>query len=295
MDKMAVCILAHTDGKQLKRLIHSLDSPYFDVFVHVDADSPGLLTELVGIKLSNSSLHVIDHPVRVAWGDYSQVEAILSMYREVLSSSCQYSRAILLSGLDYPIASNRDIFESLSNEREQIAGYEITDKSLDYKVATYHFMKHQRVVRVFLRTAGQALGLKKPRTCSIDGKACKIWFAPTWTALSHDCIQYVVDTIDRNPELVRYFRTAYTPDELMIPTIVFNSPFKSVATVLDNSRGQLHYNDTPLLHYLNYEPVIEVFDETSFDAIVSSRKLFVRKVRSGVSDKLVDMLDERRG
>lgn len=245
MDKMAVCILAHTDSKQLKRLIYSLDSPYFDIFLHVDADTPNLLAELGEIKLANSCFSILSQPVHVAWGDYSMVEAILRMYREVLSSAIQYSRIILLSGLDYPIASNRDIFESLSNDREQIAGYELQEKELKYKVVTYHFMNRQRIVRAFLRAAGQALGMKKPRTCNIDGKPCKIWFAPTWTALSHDCIQYVVDTIDRNPELVRYFRTAYAPDELMIPTIVFNSPFKSVATVLDNSRGQLHYNDTP--------------------------------------------------
>lgn len=294
MDKMAICILAHTDGRQLRRLIRSLDSPYFDVFLHVDADSPDLLTEVDDIKLSDSSMFVCQHPVHVAWGDYSQVEAILSMYRDVLRSSRRYSRVILLSGLDYPIASNHEIYDALSIGGERIAGYELAEKELNYKVATYHFMNHQRAARTLLRAVGQALGIKKPRTCNIDGIACKIWFAPTWTALSYDCIHYIVDTIDRNPELVRYFRTAYAPDELMIPTIIFNSSFKSAATVLDNS-GKFHYNDLPLLHYLNYEPVIEVFDETSFDAMVASKKLFVRKVCSGVSDKLVDLLDERRG
>lgn len=35
-DKIAICILAHTDHVHLARLVKSLDSPFFDIFIHLD-------------------------------------------------------------------------------------------------------------------------------------------------------------------------------------------------------------------------------------------------------------------
>lgn len=48
------------------------------------------------------------------------------------------------------------------------------------------------------------------------------------------------------------------------------------------------------MHYLNYDPVIETFDSPSFEKIVASGKCFVRKVRTGVSDELIERINKWR-
>ena len=53
-----------------------------------------------------------------------------------------------------------------------------------------------------------------------------------------------------------------------------------------------------VLHYLRYDTkqgsTVAVFDETDFEDIISSHKLFVRKLSAEKSEKLVRMLDAAR-
>ena len=118
-----------------------------------------------------------------------------------------------------------------------------------------------------------------------------IYFAPQWHALSHECITYILYTIDQNPQIREFFKYTYAPDELLIPTLVFNSKFKQ-RCIRSNFPPGTHYNEKPVLHYINYSPVVEIFDEASFDILISSGKLFARKLRSDRSKLLIDEIKE---
>ena len=82
--------------------------------------------------------------------------------------------------------------------------------------------------------------------------------------------------------------------ELLIPTIVFNTPFLRKRALRDSFPEHAHYNEKTAIHHLNYDPVIEVFTASKFQVIMESGKLFFRKARTGVSDQLLDMIDETR-
>jgi len=45
--------------------------------------------------------------------------------------------------------------------------------------------------------------------------------------------------------------------------------------------------------FIDYNPTIKLLDETDYDRIVESGKMFCRKIVSGTSDKLVEMFNER--
>ncbi|MBQ2458978.1 MAG: conjugal transfer protein, partial [Bacteroidaceae bacterium] len=49
---------------------------------------------------------------------------------------------------------------------------------------------------------------------------------------------------------------------------------------------------TPL-HFIDYNPVIKVMDETDYPRLMESGKMFCRKVISGKSDELVRLLENR--
>ena len=87
-----------------------------------------------------------------------------------------------------------------------------------------------------------------------------------------------------------WFRYSYAPDELMIPTILFNCEKFRNRALACNFPDNTHYNEKTALHYLNYDPFIEVYDEKSFDKIINSDKMFVRKVTSEKSKILTDMI-----
>ena len=97
--------------------------------------------------------------------------------------------------------------------------------------------------------------------------------------------EYIFQQLN-NKEITRYFKTVYAPDELCVPTIVMNSPFKKNAIKVNDLTFQ---NITPL-HYLNYEDCIWSYDENDFNTIIRANKMFVRKVISGKSEKLIQMI-----
>ncbi len=293
MDKYAVLILAHSDPAQLRRLIYSLDSEYFDIFVHVDKKIDISQFCFQEYTLRHSELHVLDNRVKVYWGDISIVTATLNMYKAAFNRK-RYARFITLSGLDYPLLSNSDIFNAFSDPNiEYIMGHPLEDKG-KHKVQRLYFMHSRLLNRVFGFIYNKLhINLGHAVFHSPAGEPWNFYFAPQWHALSYEFVKYMLSFVDENPYYLRRFKHTYAPDELMIPTLLFNSEFKSHALRTDFPPN-VHYNFKTAIHCLNYEPIIEVFDENSFDMIINSGKCFTRKLCSGKSETLIEMIDAHR-
>ena len=118
-----------------------------------------------------------------------------------------------------------------------------------------------------------------------------IYFAPQWHALSGDFVKYMLDILRRNPQIHNYFKHSFAPDEMLIPTILFNSEYSNYATTFSIKQ---HYNDMAVTHYLNYGAKVQIFNEKNYGEIINSKKMFIRKVASGKSEKLIDMLNGYR-
>lgn len=235
--KIAICILAHTDFDNLERLIVALDSDYFDIYIHIDAKCGEINSTQFSSLARHSSVMVINERVSVHWGDYSVVRAMLLLYRKVLESDSSYAKIALISGLDYPILSNQDIYSKLSGSKELICGSKLDNRSAKFRVMTYHAMSAPRAIRYVARTFSKYLHIYKQNFVVVDGAKLPIWFACQWTALTPNFVEYLLDCMDRNPSIRKYFSTSYAPDELLIPTLLFNSSFKNRAAGTLNDGG----------------------------------------------------------
>lgn len=287
--KMAFLILAHNDPPHLKKLIYALDDPRFDIYVHVDAKADIRQFAFEDYRLRHSRLCVLDNRIKVYWADYSIVQATLGMYRAAFANG-PYIRYITLSGNDYPLVSNDSIYQQLcqtdkefimgspTEQPEKVTGYYFNRAGIFGKMLTHLF----RLLHITRNKAGLVM----------DGARWDIYFAPQWHALSGDCVAYLLDTLQRHREVIdRYFKYSFAPDELLIPTMVFHhSVFKERALRSSFPKGT-HYNDMTAIHYINYEPVVQVFTERDAEKLLHSGKLFARKLKSGASDKLTDMID----
>lgn len=210
-----------------------------------------------------------------------------------------------ISGLDYPLMSNKEIFETLSKNPniEFIAGKDITNTSdvrQSRKIRQYHFfrdltIKNKTLFRCIKGSAQLLMKYLPIRRCGYivtKGKRCNIYYGSSWWCLSGACLAYVYSELFGNSDWENYFRFAYTPDELMVQTIVFNSEFKDCALLFpDSTRGLV--NLTPL-HYIEYHNSIKVFEEEDFEKLSSSGKMFARKLVTGKSDALMNKIDEKR-
>lgn len=287
--KIAFLIAAHGDPAALKRLVYALDYEKFDIYIHVDKKSDISAFGFSSYKLKHSSLDVLENRVKVYWGDISQVYALLNMYEAALGGG-DYCRFVTLSGNDYPLRSNKEIYSVLSaSDKEFIMG-NVEESSWKY---TDYFFKPLGIPGKVLTRVIRLLHIKRKPLC-VDGKKPDIYFAPSWHGLSDECVKYVLSELKAHGEYLKFFRRTFASDEALIPTIVFNSPKFSARALRNSFPKGTHYNEKPALHYINYEPVVQVFKEEDYDALMSSGKLFTRKVRSGISDTLMDRLDKSR-
>lgn len=303
--KIAYLILAHDDPQKLKRLIMSLQTRNAYFFIHIDKKVE--LSPFQSYCSEMKNVRFIKNRVKVNWGGYSMCIAERELIRDSLSDSVKYDRFILLSGLDYPIWPNSKIETDFINnpKKEYMKAYNLsiikTPRKIPQRVKTYHFRDillpnktlNRLVIGALMRIMN-VLPIKKDVYIK-DGKMkYSVWGGSQWWILTRDCVKYILHEMDVNKKLCNYFRTSLAPDELFLQTIVFNSPFKANALFLDEDGVYPGLEKTTYTHYIEYKGNQKVFTDKDFSNLVNSGKMFCRKTRSGVSDKLMDMLDAYR-
>ena len=296
-EKFAILILAHTDPVQLKRLVCALDYPLFDIFIHFDKAKDIGDFNFNEYNLKHSELTIIPDRIRVNWGDISIVKATLNMYQTAFNKN-KYSRYITLSGLDYPILSNDEIYQQLSNPNiEFIMGSPLEPSKL-HKVECFYYFHHKfigKIINLITTTLYRKLKIcfGKSYIKTSKGEKWEFYFSPQWHALSGAFVEYMLEFLAENPYYYKHFRFTYAPDELLIPTLLFNSPFKNNALISNFPEGT-HYNLNTSIHYLNYDYKVKVFDENDYETLIGSGKCFARKLSSNKSEKLIEMLNQKR-
>jgi hypothetical protein len=231
--RIAYLITAYAEFEHLARLVGTLDDVGVYFFIHVDAKSDmpeGLFAERKNV--------VSVARRKVWWGGWSHVEAIVSLMREAAKGDFDY--CVLLSGSDYPIRSNRTIRDVLAEGGEFInatAGFRPDKPERRVKYFWFDgFDRRKRSLKTyFLRGIELAL-----RTLGVHKRHYPfetIYSGIVWSALSKDCVRYILEYVDVNPRYVSFFRTAQVPEEMFFQTIIGNSLFAK------EIRGTLTYMD----------------------------------------------------
>jgi hypothetical protein len=281
-------VLAHTAPRQLARLVGALDAPSAAIFVHLDvASDAAIFADAFG-----PNVHSTHARVAVRWGDFSQVEAILTLLRESLADPRRFERFVLISGVDHPLRSASGLqrffdahpdrqFMNLVRMPDDAAGKPMT------RLTTYQFRPRRtrpgRLMwkslmaisrRVHRRDVGAALG----------GELVP-YGGSTWWAVTRDAAEWIVTFPDRAPRAARFFRRVICPDESYFATIIGNSPFR------DRTEPNLTFTDWSVgganPAQLGDEHLAALGAPTSSDG--PGMKLFARKFRDDDGD-LVERL-----
>lgn len=217
-----------------------------------------------------------------------------------------YDRVVCLTGTDYPAMSVREIEKIFEKEggREFLRAECITgNHKQSMKVKRYwkfdYNIKSDRVKRIVRgiknRIIGKFLyqiGVRKQDVLNYGNKGgWKIYFGSDYWGLTYDCAMMVLDKLENDIRLHKYFKSAYAPSELVIPTIVCNSSYAvNVDKIYDEEQS---YENLCALHYLIYDPLVRVMTEENYDDIIKSGKMFFRKAKTGVSDELLKKINRR--
>ena len=207
-----------------------------------------------------------------------------------------------LSGLDYPLWSNKRIISELEKnpEKEYICGMSVTtcDKpsKIKKKVTLYHFFrdiairngKIKRILSGSSRIITSLLPIRKKPYIKDGARKLEVFQGSSWWCLTWDCMTYIASQFN-NEKINKYFKTSFAPDEMRIQTIVFNSRYAQNAILYRGEYPGL-VGLTPL-HTIHYDGAIKIYTEKDYDDLKDKDRMFFRKAVSDISDKLLDMID----
>lgn len=295
--KIAYLISCYMDPVQLGRLVKALNDENVDFFIHVDKKVDA--APFRG-NISLSNITWVEPRVTVEWGANSQVQVLMKMLESALQKGA-YDRYISMTGTDYPIYSNEEIrnFFNKNVEKEFIAGKDKTTHNPEIEGRYYTgdlILTLPKVLAKVLRRCQHIFFslpfIRREPYTYINGKKAHIWSGSEYWALSHACAAYVLKTYSKEKELQKFIKYTKIPSERVVQTIVFNSEFKDRAV---EAGCDVSFQDVTLLHKVEYTDQIKIYTEKDFEELVNSKKIFFRKAYTGKSDRLLELMDERRG
>ncbi|MBN1600228.1 MAG: hypothetical protein JW915_01405 [Chitinispirillaceae bacterium] len=303
--KNAFMISVYMDPDQFYRLVVSLNENA-DFYVHCDSKTDQSMFEEKVLQFENVTF--VKKRFHVNWGGFAQVQLQKELLKAVIESGQEYLRVICLSGMDYPIWSNREIHKYfVSNENtEFISGMNIsrfvTDPEQRKKIVKYHLLRdikisNAKLKRIFTGSARilmTAIPIRKNDYILINNKRYSVFVGSDYWALTFKCAKYVYKSMCDERKLMNYFKTSFVPSEMCTQTIVFNSEFGKNALEYKSHIYEGIAALTPL-HYIDYNGFIKIFDECDYKLLKESGKMFFRKASSKKSQKLISMIDKDRG
>lgn len=275
----AAVIVAHSEPRQLKRLIDAL-TPW-PVFLHIDARTG---PETYGAMTSGLPSNVELLPrLPAGWARYEVFAAEREGYRAALRST-DARHIIALTGSDYPLASQQRICEVLAAHHGKsfakvqplpIEGWGIGRGYDRFWFPQRPWRRHRLLAPIPRRIPRELL--------PGGGSQMKI--------LSRRHAALVVDVLDERPDLLRFFRHCWIPDEVVIPTLLLSDRFGAhwPAEAAGFHPWYIDWGKQPTKspRWLTTEHLTELAEAA---ARPDSPALFARKF-SDTSDRLVGAID----
>ena len=278
--KLAHLILAHTEPKQLERLVQRLEHDDADIYIHLDKKTNiQPFNHLTNYK----NVFFIKNRVKVYWGTYTIVHATLSSFREIVAYNKSYHHINLLSGQDYPLRPAAYIQEYLKqNIGVAFINHLLFDpdwREAQPRIDMYHFNNFRVPGRYVLQRIINKILPKRsfPNNLVPVGRS-------QWFTIPLECVAYLIDYWDKNPQIEKFMRFTWAPDEFIFHTILYNSAFKEKMAsddlrYIDWSRGGVNP---------------KLLDITDAESLLSSGKLYARKFDMNKFPEVLDLIDEKR-
>lgn len=282
----AYMIMAHGDLYMLQTLVHLIDDPRNDIFIHVDRKWKAF--DCRKLKTKYSKLEYTAQRRDVRWGDASMVHAELLLMRTAIAEG-GYSYYHLLSGADLPIKSQDEIhrfFHEYAGQ-EFVFYWETESAKADarYKVERYHFfMRYERglprvpsilLAKLRLSVADLLYKVLGPRNAY---GVCK---GPNWVSLTDELLRALVR--DR-AQLCRRYRWTRNPDEIFVQTYIRTHHPRQLY------RGGDASADYRYTCWQEGDPSPRTLTMADLSVLLQSPCLFARKFSSEVDREVIDAI-----
>jgi hypothetical protein len=277
--RVAYVMPVHRDPAQVSRLVHRLAVPGTAFVIHVDSKSGAAVEDPLREATADvANVHFVE-PRPIHWAHFSIVDAVLRCLAALREHGLDPDQAVTTTGQDYPIAPPERIAARLSAE---------ADRSFvqHSKLPNYEWWPNDRggldrFERVYVRLPRRGM-TKTPLRRRVP-HGWQPYGGSMGLTLGRPHREYVLELLDRDPRVRRYFRLTNLPDEGFFQTVLMNSPLRD--SVVDDN-----------LLFTRWQPLAnhpDTLGMADLDEVLASDKLFARKFDLGRDPDVLDELERR--
>ena len=284
MAEIAYILLCHKDPAGIVRQAERLTAAGDFVAIHFDRRAAGADYRAIRAALDgNPRVTFARRRLRCGWGEWSLVAASLEGVRAAVAAFPQATHFYMMSGDCMPIKSARFAHDYLDREDcDYIESFDFFDSDWirtgikEERLIYRHFFNERG--RKWLFYGGLSLQRRLGLARQIPADL-QIMIGSQWWCLRRRTIEKVLAFCKARPDVMRFFRTTWIPDETFFQTVVrhlvpgreIRSRTLTFLLFTDYGMPQTFYND----HY---------------DYLLSQDYLFARKISAQAAD-----LKERLG
>jgi hypothetical protein len=280
--RLAYLIQAHKNFEQLNLLLDKLQDENNDFFIHIDKTSDKLFAKLNNKFNDFKNIYIIKNRINVNWSGFSQVKATLKMMKKVKNNKKEYDYINFISGQDYPIKTNKEIKEFLTkNKGKQFLEYSPIGNYY-WRLKSYNFFReHPSNRKIYFKILDNLIRLLQKFLIKRNNlKNYKLYKGSQWFTITYDCVKYIINFINKNPQYLEDFKYTACPDEHFFQIIIMNSYFKE--NVINNNFRYIKWSNN------KNSPCI-LTDEDYTD-LKESKSLFARKFDININHKILEIL-----
>lgn len=278
--KQAVLILSGIESGGLPFLVDQFDGR-FNIYIHIDKKF-NVSRDFVCALFKRQNVKHVSQLYETNWGSMNIVNATLHLCEEALCDS-DNSHFHLISGADFPVASNEAICEKFKSEKDNHIEFKRFphpdwEGGGYYRLNLYHPLDYMDIRKPEFQIRYHNF-IKYQKAAGIRRHLLDIPYygGSTWWSLSRKCVKYIVDNKHAD-NLYASMQDTWVPDEIFIQTLLLNSPMRT-ELVNDNLRFIMWKQKNG-----NCPANLDVDD---FEEIMSGGFLFMRKVDKECSAELV--------
>jgi hypothetical protein len=278
MARIAYILLCHKDPKGIIAQAQRLTDAGDFVAIHFDGSAKKADYDAIYTALKpNRSVAFTRKRVKCGWGEWSLVEATILAVKAAEAAFPSASHFYMLSGDCMPIKSARHVHAFLDqHDVDYIESFDffssdwikigLKEERLIYR----HWFNERNNKALFYASMNlqKRLGLQRAIPADIA-----MQIGSQWWCLRRRTIEWILDFIKNRPDVMRFFRTTWIPDETFFQTLVRH-------LVPDH---ELRTRTLTFLLFTDYG-MPAVFYNDHFDLLLSQDYLFARKISPMASE-----------
>ena len=276
--KIAFILLCHKDPDAIVQQARQLTAAGDFIAIHFDASAPRAAWDRIRTALSDDpNVTFARRRVRCGWGEWSLVDATLAAVEAALAAFPRATHFYMVSGDCMAIKSASYTHRMLdADDADHIESVDFFDGDWiktgmrEERLIYRHWFNERKTKRLFYWSwwTQRRLGLERAIPADLQ-----IMIGSQWWCLRRRTIEWIMDFIASRRDVMRFFRTAWIPDETFFQTLVRHLV----------PEPEIRNRSLTFLMFTDYGMPVTFYDD-HYDLLLGQDYLFARKVSPEATD-----------